>query len=346
MKIAVVTNMAPFVYGGAEFLAEGLAKKLKEYGHESQVIRLPFSWGSASQIAESMMAVKLTQVVNTDKVIALKFPAYYIDHPNKSVWLLHQFRQAYDLAGTEYDFFTEEHEYQKLRGAIKKTDNACFSKLKGRIFTISPVVTDRLMKYNNIPSEVLYHPLMESAHFYNDGIGDYIFCPSRVNHSKRQHLAVEAMRYVKSGVKLMLAGKGDSQEDESRIFELIEKNDLKNKVTYINRFISEKEKADLFAKCLAGIYIPFDEDSYGYVTLEGFYSQKPMISCTDSGGTYVVVKNNITGYMTQSAPEALAAAMDKMYENKSKAAEMGMNGFKLIEELGITWDNVIRRLLK
>ncbi len=346
MKIAIVNNMVPFLYGGAEFLADSLADKFNEYGHQAQVIRLPFAWGSAAQIAESMLAVRLTRLMNTEKVIALKFPAYYIEHPNKTLWLLHQFRQAYDLQNTEYDFFTQEHEYQKLKKAIHKSDNECFSGLTGRIYTNSEVVSERLMKYNNIPSKVLYPPLMESELYDCKECGDYIFYPSRVNHSKRQHMAVEAMRYVKSGVKLVIAGKGDSADDEKRIFELIEKYALHDKVTYMNRFISQQEKADLFANCLGGIYIPYDEDSYGYVTLEGIHSGKPMISCYDAGGTYVVVKDNETGYMTESTPKALAAAMDKLYNNKPKAIEMGRNGMQLLKELGITWDNVIRSLLK
>ena len=36
-----------------------------------------------------------------DRVIATKFPAYCVRHPNKVAWVLHQFRQAYDYDGTE-----------------------------------------------------------------------------------------------------------------------------------------------------------------------------------------------------------------------------------------------------
>ena len=39
-------------------------------------------------------------------------------------------------------------------------------------------------------------------------------------------------------------------------------------------WISEQEKADLMANCYAALYIPYDEDSYGYVTLEAFHSAK------------------------------------------------------------------------
>ncbi len=42
-----------------------------------------------------------------DLVIATKFPSYAVRHPNKVVWLLHQFRQAYELDGTDLGQFGE-----------------------------------------------------------------------------------------------------------------------------------------------------------------------------------------------------------------------------------------------
>ncbi len=346
MKIAIVNNMVPFLYGGAEFLADSLCGKFKEYGHQSQVITYPFNWVPKENILASISAVCLNKLDNVDLVIALKFPAYYIEHPNKKLWLLHQFRQAYDLHGTEYGMFDDNdpNDYA-IRQSIINMDNKYLKPLEGRIFTNSHVVSNRLMQFNGIQSEVLYPPLMDASLYSITGeYGDYIFYPSRVNYSKRQHMAVEAMRYTKSNVKLVIAGKGDAPSDEELIFELIEKYQLHDKVTYLNRFISEQEKVELFQASLGGIYIPYDEDSYGYVTLEGFQAGKAMISCTDAGGTDVVVKDGITGYMTAPTPQDLAEAMDKMYMNRHKAKEMGMNGLPLLEELGITWDNVIRRL--
>jgi len=346
MKIAIVNSMTPFVYGGAEFLADSLKDKLIEYGHEVQVIRFFFSWMPIDNIIDAMMTARLTKLVNVDMVIGLKFPAYLIPHENKKLWLLHQFRQAYDLSGTIYDFFSPDDHSQKIKRSIIETDNLYLKQLEGKIFTNSYVVSDRLMKYNGINSEVLFPPLMDANLFRYEDTGDYIFYPSRVNHSKRQHLAVEAMQYTKSKVKLILAGKGDNTNDEDYIFEKIEKLNLSEKVTYINRFISQQEKADYFSKCLGGIYIPYDEDSYGYVTLECIHSQKPVISCTDSGGTDIVVKDGQTGYMTEPSPQALAQAIDKLYEDKKKAFDMGKNGLSLIKQLGISWETVIRKLTK
>ena len=40
-----------------------------------------------------------------DLVIATKFPTYFVRHPNKVAWLIHQYRAAYELCGTPYSDF-------------------------------------------------------------------------------------------------------------------------------------------------------------------------------------------------------------------------------------------------
>ena len=56
-----------------------------------------------------------------------------------------------------------------------------------------------------------------------------------------------------------------------------------------------------------------------------------------------MVKDAVTGYMTQPTPQSIAEAMDQMYLNKHKTKEMGMNGLPLLRELGISWENVVAR---
>lgn len=345
MRIAIANNMVPYLYGGAEVLADSLCQKLEEYGHQAIVLKFPFQWNPKESILDSIMAVKLNELYNVDMLIGLKFPAYYIDHPNKRFWLVHQFRQAYDLHDTEYGIFNKEiPSDMAIRKAIIDMDNHSFGNAEKKIYTISNVVTQRLKKYNNIDSEVLYPPLA-NADLYTAGteFGDYVFYPSRVNASKRQELAIEAMKYTKTNVKLIIAGKGDCKADETRLFEMIERLELKDKVTYLNRFISEQEKIELFRGSLAGVYIPYNED-YGYVTLEGYHAGKPMVTCRDSGEVSTLVKNDITGRIAEPAAESLAKELDDLFNHKQKAKEMGRNGLPFLEELGITWDRVVGRL--
>ena len=57
-------------------------------------------------MAWRMLELKTEQGDEVDLVIATRFPSYLVQHPRKVVWLLHQYRQAYDLDGTEYGEFS------------------------------------------------------------------------------------------------------------------------------------------------------------------------------------------------------------------------------------------------
>lgn len=343
MRIAIVNVMAPYIYGGAEFMADSLRDHFIEHGHKAEVVKFHYAWEPIDNILDGMFAARNLFIDNVDRVIALKFPAYLVPFPDKKLWLVHQFRQAYDLDNTVYGCFSPSEHDQAIKQAIINYDNHYLKGLEGNIFTNSKVVSNRLMRYNNIASEPLYPPLMDAELYSFGTYSDYIFYPSRVNQTKRQHLAVEAMKYVRTNVRLIIAGKGDCKQDELFLKDMIEKNQLSDRVIYINRFISQKEKSSLFKDSLGCIYIPYDEDSYGYVTLEAFQSGKCVISCTDAGGTDLLVKSGETGYMVEPDPKAIAEAMDALYINKQVARDMGMNGLPLLKQLGITWDNVIKR---
>lgn len=343
MKILVANNCVPFVHGGAEHLAEALTNKLIEFGHEAMLFRVPFRWDPPEKILESILASRLLRLPNVDRVIAFKFPAYYLPHENKVLWMVHQFRQAYDLWGTPYQGMAETPANLAIRRSIIEADNAFLPEAR-KIYTNSEVTSGRLRRFNGIESEVLYPPLLETSHFHAGPFGDAIFCAGRVTSSKRQHLLVEAMGHVKTGVKLFIAGKTEDPADARRIDELLRREAIAKRVTFVNRFIDEAEKAEWFADALGAAYIPYDEDSYGYVTMEAFHSRKPVITTTDSGGILSVVRDGETGYVAEPNARALAAAMDRLFADKSQAARMGQAGYELALSMNLTWQHVIEVL--
>jgi glycosyltransferase involved in cell wall biosynthesis len=343
MRIAILNNCVPFVSGGAEHLATALDRKLREYGHESILVRIPFRWHPPEKILEHMLACRCFRVAGVDRVIGLKFPAYYIPHPNKVLWLLHQFRQAYDLWGTPYQDLPGTPEGLAVRDAIIRSDNTFLAECR-RIYTLSSVTGDRLAKFNGIPSSVLFHPLERSDHLFCRDSGDYIFCPSRVTAGKRQYLLVESMKHVKTGVRLVIAGRPETGDDLRRIEQVIEAGRLGDRVQLLPRFISEEEKAELFADCLACAYIPYDEDSYGYVTLEACHCRKATVTCTDAGGVQLLVRDGDTGFVVPPEPEALASAFDRLFTDRQAARAMGSAAHDHMLALKITWDHVIESL--
>jgi glycosyltransferase involved in cell wall biosynthesis len=345
MKVAVVNNQVPFVRGGAEALAEWLCTKLEEYGHEAQLVRIPFAWHPSPKVLEYALAARMIRLRGVDRVVALKFPAYFVPHDDKVLWLLHQFRQAYDLWGTPYQDMPDTPAGRRLRDAVRAADNAWLPEAK-RIYTNSQTTTDRLRRFNGLESEVLYPPLLEPNGFHSGDYGDYVFCPSRITDGKRQHLLVEALAHTTTPVRVLIAGVPEQAEDLQRLQRLAAEHDVGDRLELVPRFISEDEKRGWMAQALACAYLPYDEDSYGYVTLEGFESCRPMITCTDSGGILELVRDGMTGTVTPPEPKQVAVAMDELMADRARARRLGEAGHELARSLDINWERVIRELTR
>ena len=73
----------------------------------------------------------------------------------------------------------------------------------------------------------------------------------------------------------------------------------------------------------ASLYLPFEEDSYGYVTLEAFHSHKPVLTFTDSGGTDEIVEDGVNGMMLEPTPEALARGMETLWAARERTPRHG-----------------------
>lgn len=154
------------------------------------------------------------------------------------------------------------------------------------------------------------------------------------------------MRYVQTDVKLMIDGLCPDETYDREIRNTIKKYGLESRVIYRNEWVSDEEKIDRMANCLAALYIPYLEDSCGFVTFEGFYSGKPVLTCTDSGGTKEFVTEGVTGYFSSPDPQELAKKMDLLYLNRKKTIAMGKYAKHEIIQRNITWDETVRRLLQ
>lgn len=346
MKIAIATVQVPFITGGAEILVKMLKDELVKRGHDADIVSIPFKWYPAEKIVDCMIMGRMMDLTEVngekiDKVIAMKFPAYYVKHENKVLWLMHQHRQAYDLWGTKYGDLDRFPNGDQVRQLIMEADNKYISEAE-YIYTIAQNTTNRLRKYNGISAETLYHPPLNHKLLRCDVYDDYIFYASRIDPMKRQRLLVEAMKYTKTDVKVVIAGSG-SEKEIAYIHKIIATNNLQDKVKLVG-FVSEEEKINYYANCLGVYFGAYDED-YGYITLESFFSKKPVIVHEDAGGPLEFVRDQINGYVIPENPEEIAKIIDQWYEDKALARKMGESGYQTMIEKKIDWDHVIDKLL-
>jgi glycosyltransferase involved in cell wall biosynthesis len=344
VKVLVATNMAPFVWGGAEQLATELTRQLARHGHQSELLRLPFQWEPAERIPSQMLLARYLELDGVDHVIAMKFPTYLVRHDRKSLWLVHQYRQAYDLHDAGLGNIAADASGDRLRELIRAADDEVFAEARS-IYAISPGVRDRLQQYNSVESAVLRAPMLDRDLFTGGDPDEYIFVGGRVNAMKRQHLLIEAVAKADDAVRLVVAGPPDSPADHARVVETVERLGLEHRVQLDLRFLERETYASYVNAALAVAYAPFDEDSHGYVTMEAAEAAKPVITLSDSGGVLGLVRDGETGWVTEPDAEAIGAAYSEIWADRSGTRSRGAAARELWSQYRIDWDLVIELLL-
>ena len=338
MRIAVCAPQVPFVRGGAEIFAERLAHELRGHGHEAELVTIPFKWYPGARVLSQAFLWRLADLEESDGtpidlVVATKFPSYCVRHPNKVVWLLHQFRQAYELDATDLAQFGDSAEDRATRRAVQRLDRVALGEAR-KLFATSHNVADRLRRSTELEAEVMPHPPQELPYRTAPAEG-FILSVNRLDRAKRIDLLLEAAK-SEPGLRVVVTGDGPDRE---RLEGLA--GGPNGRIRFTGR-VSDEELADLYARCSAVYYAPVDED-FGMVPFEAFLSEKPVLTTTDAGGPLEVVHDRETGLVV--APEAaeIGRACTYLLGHEDEAAAWGRAGKSVAERL--SWDSAIERLL-
>jgi glycosyltransferase involved in cell wall biosynthesis len=317
-------------------MADDLVAALRGRGHEAELVTMPFKWYPGTRVLDQAFLWRLVDLTESDgrpidRVIATKFPAYCVRHPNKVAWVLHQFRQAYDYDRTELGQFSESPEDRATRRAIERLDAVALGEAR-RVFATSRNVADRLARFNGIHAEVLPHPPQALPYRSGDSEG-YVLSVGRLDRAKRNDLLVEAAKRDGS-LRIVIAGEGPDRE---RLEQLASGHN--GQVEFTGR-VDDERLADLYARSLAVYYAPVDED-FGMVPYEAFLSGKPVVTTTDAGGPLEIVRNGETGVVV--APDAAELARAFTSLDPATASRFGAAGKALAER--VTWDACVDALL-
>ena len=338
MRVVVAAPQVPFVRGGAELMADDLVAALRARDHDAEVVSIPFKWYPGSRVLDQAFLWRLVDLTESDgrpidRVIATKFPAYCVRHPNKVAWVLHQFRQAYDYDRTELGQFDESPADRATRRAIERLDGVALGEAR-RVFATSRNVADRLQRFNGIAAEVLPHPPQALDYRESEPEG-YVLSVNRLDRAKRIDLLVAAAKRDPS-LRIVIAGEGPDRERLERLA-----TGLNGQVTFAGR-VDEEQLADLYARCLAVYYAPVDED-FGMVPYEAFLSGKPVVTAVDAGGPLEVVHDRQTGVVVEPDAAAVAQACAYLTTHVDDAKAWGRAGRALAER--VTWDACVDALL-
>ncbi len=339
--VLVCEAQVPFVHGGAEVHVRELVRELRARGYEAELVSVPFKWYPKEEILPHAAAWRLLDLSEcngrpVDLVIASKFPTYFARHPRKVAWLIHQYRAAYELCGTEYSDFAHTELDVGLRDTLIQLDTEMLGECRA-IFTNAKNTASRLAKFNGLAAEALYHPSRLAPRLEPGPYGDYVLSVGRIESVKRVDLAVRALGRVPA-LRLLVAGDGTQRANVERA--AVEAG-VSDRVSFLGT-VGDDELIDLYAGALGVVYPPYDED-FGYVTLEAFLARKPVITCTDSGGPNEFVVDGVNGWVCEPQPGAVGDAIARLAADRRRAASMGDAGHDVART--ITWDGVIEKLV-
>jgi glycosyltransferase involved in cell wall biosynthesis len=340
--VLVCEAQVPFVHGGAEVHVRQLVRELRSRGFEAELVSVPFKWYPKEEILPHAAAWRLLDLSESngrpvDLVIASKFPSYFVRHPNKVAWLIHQYRAAYELCGTEYSDFAHTEIDVGLRDTLMRLDTEMLGECRA-IFANARNTASRLAKFNGLQAEPLYHPPQLAPRLTAGPYGDYVLSVGRIESVKRVDLAVRAMRHGPAGLRLVVAGDGTQRGNVERA---AADAGVANRVTFLGT-VGDEDLLGLYAGALAVVYPPFDED-FGYVTLEAFLAHKPVVTCTDSGGPNEFVIDGVNGLVCAPDEAEIGAAFARLDADRPLAERLGDAGCDVART--ITWDGVIEKLV-
>lgn len=343
MKIGIVSSAVPLVLGGGRFIVDWLHGQLRARGHQVESVYIPSTENPAT-LLQQMAAFRSMDLSAYERVITLRPPAHMVRHPCKVVWFIHHARLFYDLWDTPYRSFPDTAPWRALRAQVMASDTRALAEAH-RVCSNSRVVADRLQHFNGIRAEVLYPPVLAPERFRSAEYGDEIVCVCRLEHHKRQHLLIEALAHTRTPVRVRLCGSSNDPGYPAFLRATAERLGVAGRVSVENRWITEDEKVDALATALASAYVPFDEDSYGYPTIEAAHARRCTVTVDDSGGVPEFVTDGANGVITAPEPAALAEAFDRLYADRARARRMGEAASDHVAALGIDWDTVTGKLL-
>lgn len=347
-RILILAVQVPYSQGGAEVLVDGLYQQLKKRDYIVDVVSLPFSAYPNERLVREAAAwqnLDLTQVNGTpiDIVIPTKFPSYLTRHPRKRVWLVHQFRQMYDLQNTNFAHFGGNRKDEAIRDLLMDAETKALQVAEA-VYTISGNVSGRLKQYLDIDSTPLHPPVPLGARYTDVRASQppaedpFFLCVGRVCAIKRPDLAIGALAHGPGRLKVV--GPPDESVFGNYIRSEVDKHHLWDRVEFLGR-VSDEVLIDLYSRAHGVVYAPFDED-YGYVTLEALASGCPVITARDSGAVTSFVRHDVNGVICEPTPQAIGEAYRKLLEVPEYYAILRRGAKETAVERN--WENVIEAL--
>lgn len=310
MRILIATTYVPFAADPAVALAEHLRAELKARGFVTDVALLPFA-PDGLDLTEQTAALRLLDLREscgnrTDRLIALRYPAFALRHPNKVVWFTPPTDPAAEL--------------------MRRSDAAFLRECRG-VYTTSWAAAQRLRRFYRLePNGVLCPPLPPAHPFRPGPFGDYLLCVGPPG------VVLDGLAFADPQVRLVVVGDPPAAHGWGE------------RVTFTGP-VSDERRAELLAGSRGLVRLDQADDPFGYSALEAFHARKPVLAASGATGSLELVQNGSNGLTCLPLPVAVGPALTRLWAERAEGERIGQAGHATLARVGIHWDAVVRGLV-
>ena len=190
-----------------------------------------------------------------------------------------------------------------------------------RVFANAQNTANRVLKYNGLQAEALYHPPRLAARLAAapPAYGDYVLSVGRIESVKRVDLLVSAMARVDKPIRLVVAGDGTQRANVERV---AAEAGVADRVEFLGRGRRRAAARALprhARRALSALRRGLRLRHARGVPRRASRS----ITATDSGGPNEFVVDGVNGFVRAPEPEAFADAINALARDRRRAASHG-----------------------
>ena len=130
MNVLVLTAAELFVPNAMDRVQQDLVGTLRRFGINAEGVRIPLTAQSPERLIDDMVVCRSLQLLNVDRVIALRFPAYLVPHPNKVCWLIEDWAERYDSPNASGMRISDSARGAEIRRMLEESDRECLGGLR------------------------------------------------------------------------------------------------------------------------------------------------------------------------------------------------------------------------
>ncbi len=362
-----ILQVTPYFYphfGGVESHVMGLSEELQKLGHDIEVVTSRYSRMPEIEKINDVKVTRLPQWINLYNTPIVTAIQAYVRRSHADIVHVHSpppFTERFAAKGAKDSrkaLVITHHCDLELKGFFGKFAVNFYQSLLGkyplkvadRVISTTNSYASTSRSLWNIDVEVVPNAV-DINRFNPENQGNFI----REKYSENQPLGmfvgrlvphkgigilIRALSYIETG-KILIVGDGPYL---NWLQELTRRKKLEDRVIFAGPVSDYWLPAYYAATDVVILPSTSRLEAFGIVGLEGMASGKPLILSDIPGVRDVIASDE--GYIIEPLdPEALAEALQKIWNYPEKARQMGAKGRKRVEEL-FSWKKVSKNIEK